>query len=528
MRVGIAQIDTRIGDFAGNARRIVRAAAIASDGGAELVVFPELCVTGYPPRDLLLDPAFVAAAEHAVQDIARGAASLSPLVVGSVVPSGTRTPGHPGLFDAALLLEGGRVRHLVPKRLLPTYDVFHEARWFVPGTRAEPATVGGRKVGLLICEDLWDEGYPLSPGEQLEASGAELLVCASASPYRAGVRAERERHALRRRVPVVYVNAAGANDELMFDGGSFVTRDGRVSARLPRFEEHVTVVDTSSSGEVAPELPEEAETFRALVAGVRGFARKNGLRRAFLGLSGGIDSSLVACIAAEALGPGAVTALAMPSRHTESRSTDAARKLAAALGIDLVVHPIDATHAALERDLSDLVGERAPLVAENLQARLRALVLMAHVNRHGGLLLNTTNKTELALGYGTLYGDLAGTLAVIGDVSKPDVYALARGYDAGRGVIPEVVFTRPPSAELRPDQVDPFDYPRVAPVVDALVHGWPLPDGAGAKEAEGLAARIRSAEHKRWQAGIVLKVTEKSFGSGRWIPVTQVWACEAR
>lgn len=519
MRVGIAQIDTRIGDFAGNVRRIVRAAEIASEAGAELCVFPELCITGYPPRDLLFDPSFVGAAAEALELVAESTAGLAPLVVGSVLESGARTPGHPGLWDAALLLDGGRVRHRAPKRLLPAHDVFHETRWFVPGARADVVEVAGHRVGLLVCEDLWDEGYPVSPGAELEAAGAELLVCISASPYRVGAPSARRRHALRRAAPLVYVNACGANDELIFDGGSFVCREGEIVASLPRFEERVTVVDTGAPP--APTLAEEdpeRDMFEGLVLGVRGFARKNGLGRAFLGLSGGIDSSLVACVAKEALGAERVTALAMPSRYTDPRSTDCARRLAEALGIELVVHPIEQLHAALEREVAGLLDSN---VAENLQARARALLLMAHVNRHGGFLLNTSNKTELALGYGTLYGDMAGALAVIGDVGKPDVYRLARRYDAGRGVIPSFVFERPPSAELRADQVDPFDYPSVAPVVEALVSGSAVPPGTPPDEVERLAARIRAAEHKRWQAGIVLKLSEKSFGTGRMMPVTQ-------
>lgn len=521
MRVGIGQIDTRIGDFGGNARRIVRACQIASEAGAELCVFPELVVTGYPPRDLLCDPAFVDAAQAAVAEVAEATRALVPLVLGCVLPSGRETPGHPGLFDAALLLEGGEVRHRVAKRLLPAFDVFHEPRWFVPGPPSEPVELGGRKLGLLVCEDLWDEGYPLSPGAELEAAGAELLVCISASPYRVGVLERRLGHARRRRVPVVYVNACGANDELIFDGGSFVTRDGQLVTCLPRFAESVTVVDTGAPPEEVETQPVEHETFQALVLGVRGFARKNGLGRAFLGLSGGIDSSLVACIAKEALGAERVTAVAMPSRHSDLRSTQCAEQLASALGIELVVQPIESLHAALEHDLAALIGERDSLVAENLQARLRAMILMAHVNRRGGVLLNTSNKTELALGYGTLYGDMAGTLAVIGDVTKPDVYRLARHYDGGRGLIPAFVFERAPSAELSPDQVDPFDYARVSPILEALVTGSPLPPGTPPEEAAQLASQLRAAEHKRWQAGLVLKLSEKSFGTGRMLPVTQ-------
>lgn len=511
MRVGIAQIDSRIGDFSGNVRRIVRAAEIASAAGAELCVLPELVVTGSPPRDLLFDPRFVARATLAADEIAARTADLIPVLVGSIAPSGRTLPGHPGLFDAALLLAGGAVRQVIAKRLLPSYDVFHEPRWFLPGPPSEALEIAGRRVGVVICEDLWDEGYPQSPGAELEAAGAELLVCLSASPFRPGALSERERHAHRRGVPVVYVNACGANDELVFDGGSFVAKGGALVARLPRFSEAVEVIDTEAAPVADGRADGIEEVRQALVLGVRGFAQKHGLRQAYLGLSGGIDSSLVACLAKDALGAERVTALAMPSRHTDPRSTECATALCEALGVRLVVHPIEPLHGALESDLAGVIGERDSRVAENLQARLRAMILMAHVNQSGGLLLNTSNKTELALGYGTLYGDMAGTLCVIGDVTKPDVYRLARHY---QGVIPPFVFDRPPSAELRPAQVDPFDYDRVSPEVESLV--------VGAGHDDRLEAAIRAAEHKRWQAGIVLKVSDKAFGTGRMIPVTRV------
>ena len=521
MRVGIAQIDSRVGDFRANAARILAAAEIAARDGAELIVFPEMVVTGYPPRDLLLDPDFVSAAADTTAEIARKSAHLPPLVLGSVVRSSLATPEHPGLWDAALVIEGGNVTYSSAKRLLPAYDVFHETRWFVPGTSFDLVEIAGRRIGLLVCEDLWSAGYQLSPGSELERRGAELLICISASPYRRKIQAQRQRHARCRNVPVVYVNASGAQDELVFDGGSFVMASGALVAELPRFDEIVQVVDTEGPSLDSRENEDDlALDFAALVHGVRGFAAKNGLARAFLGLSGGVDSALVACVASEALGPAHVTALAIPSRYTHASSTESARELARALGIELLVHPLEPLHAAAESDLAEVMGEPDSLVRENVQARLRALILMAHVNRHGGLLLNTSNKTELALGYGTLYGDMAGTLAVIGDVTKPDVYALAQ---TRRLLIPEHVLTRAPSAELRPDQVDPFDYDRVAPIAEALVTGAPLPADADPMQVDRVRHLLRIAEHKRWQAGIVLKLRERAFGTGRLLPVTHAW-----
>ncbi|MFL6196643.1 MAG: NAD(+) synthase [Thermoanaerobaculia bacterium] len=516
MKLALAQIDSRVGDLAGNRRRIVGAIGEARLRGADLAVLPEMVVTGYPPRDLLLDPGFVERAVETTEEIAREVADGPPVILGTVARSGTGTPGHPGLWNAAALLEGGKVAAVVPKRLLPAYDVFHETRWFVPGTPSAPLEIAGRRIGLLVCEDLWDEGYPLHPPADLLAAGAEALIVISASPFRTGILEQRLHHARRAGAPVVFVNAVGANDELIFDGGSFVLGgDGEVIAQLPRFAEAVEVVDLAAGGVRASVLEGEEELFAALVLGVRGFAGKNGLHRLVLGLSGGVDSALVAVIAAEAVGPRRVLAVALPSRHTDPRSTEAARELAATLGIGFEVVPLDPLHAEAGRSLAHLLEGEAGTTDENLQARLRALVLTAYVNRHGGLLLNTSNKTELSLGYGTLYGDLAGTLSVVGDLTKPQVYALARWVSEHRAPIPPFILERPPSAELRPEQVDPFDYPVVAPAVEALVQGKVSAEGSGWHSV------LRAAEHKRWQHGIVLKVSERAFGTGRMMPVTR-------
>jgi NAD+ synthase (glutamine-hydrolysing) len=519
LRIGLAQIDTRIGDFAGNRRRIVAAVAEARRRGVDLVLLPELVVTGYPPRDLLLDPAFVERAVKTTEEIARELAGGPPVILGTVAASGSVTPGHPGLWNAAVLLKEGRIAALVPKRLLPAYDVFHEPRWFVPGGASLPVEIAGRRLGLLVCEDLWDEGYPVHPGADLLTAGAEVLIAISSSPFRTGILDRRLHHARRQGAPVVFVNAVGANDELIFDGGSFVMdARGEVIASLPRFAEAVEVVDLEVGGSLAPAMGIEEELFAALVLGVRDFAAKNGLARLFLGLSGGVDSALVAIIAAEAVGPVRVTAVAIPSRHTDPRSTESARELAAALGIGFEEIPLEPLHEEARRTLSGLLQEDAGTTDENLQARLRALILTAFVNRRGGLLLNTSNKTEISLGYGTLYGDLAGTLAVIGDLIKLQVYDVARWLAAsGRVAIPPFILERPPSAELKPDQVDPFDYPKVAPAVEALVQGQP-----GGAEDERWRRALLTSEHKRWQHGIVLKISEKAFGAGRMVPVTRV------
>ena len=553
MKIGLAQIDCWVGDLEGNVGRCVAAVEQATAGGAELVVLPELAITGYPPLDLLLDDSFVGAAIEATSDLAARVRDAPPVVVGSVARAATRPPRHPGLRNVAALLEHGRVRAQVAKRLLPAYDVFHEPRWFLPGEEQAPVELAGRRVGLLVCEDLWDEGYSVHPPADLRAAGAELLVCLAALPFRRGAAGARLHHARRAGLPVVHVSAVGAQDEVIFDGRSFVLDgEGTLRAQLPAFRGAVEVVDvpvgpggsdapkrlggraardpgvipswepappdawakdmsslvaSSTDGAPRDDTKDLDELRDALVLGIRGFAEKNRLGRGFLGLSGGIDSALVARLAADALGPERVSAVALPSRHTDPLSTEAAREIASFLGIGLDVVPLETLHRAAEHTL-DTVLDQTPdgrLADENLQARLRMIVLMAHVNRHRGFLLNTSNKTEISLGYGTLYGDLAGALAPIADLTKLDVGGLARHL----GGIPSFVLERPPTAELSPGQVDPFDYAVEAPRLEALV------------QSHHSDAALRRSEHKRGQFGVVLKVSKTAFGSGRLIPITR-------
>jgi NAD+ synthetase len=509
MKVALAQINTCVGDLDGNVERCLGAIETARAAGAELVVLPEMAILGSAPQDILLDPGFVAAVSEATVDLARCARAAPPTVVGTLATSDRRPPNHPGLYNAAVLLDGGEVQMVAAKRLLPAYDVFCEPRWFVTGPSLPPATIAGRQVGFLVGEDLQDEGYDVHPPAELVAGGADLLVCIAALPYHRLALDRRLYHARRQRRPLVHVNLCGGNDELIFDGRSFVVDEsGNLTARLTGFEEQVRVVDLADATPIdSRDDDPQAEIYRALVLGVRDFCRKNRLEQAFLGLSGGIDSSVVAALAAEALGPERVTAIAIPSRYTDPRSTACARQLSQALGIHFEVVELERMHAAAEETLGGLLG--AGTAAENVQARLRAMILMSFVNRHGGLLLNTSNKTEAALGYGTLYGDMAGTLCPIGDLTKPDVYALAHWINAAREVIPPYTLERPPSAELRPDQVDPFDYDEVAPAMECLV-----------QENRSNSALCRS-EHKRRQMGIVLKVSAKAFGTGRMIPISR-------
>ncbi len=510
MKIALAQINTTIGDLEGNVERCLAAVQEAQRQEAALVVLPEMAIPGYPPRDILFDPSFPEAVFEATRDLAQRAADGPPVVLGAMTPSGWRRPNHPGLLNVVALLRNGKVHVIAAKSLLPAYDVFFEPRWFVPGPIMPPAIFNNKHIGFLVCEDLWDEKYELHPPADLLAAGAELLITLAASPYHRDVMAQRLYHARRPHSPLLFVNLVGANDELIFDGRSFaLDAEGNLVAQLTAFEEEVRVVDLDAApSTLADELHHEEAVFRALVLGVRDFARKNGITHAYLGLSGGVDSAVVAVIATEALGPKNVTAIAVPSRYTDPRSTSCAQTLAQALGIGFAAVELEPLHTAAESTLGDLLAQG--VAAENAQARLRALVLMSFTNRYGGILLNTSNKTELALGYGTLYGDLAGTLCPIGDLTKPEVYALAEWIQAARGgIIPPFILERPPSAELKPDQIDPFDYPVVSPALEQLV-----------RENRSNAA-LRRSEHKRWHLGVILKVSEKAFGTGRLIPITR-------
>ncbi|MBN1138822.1 MAG: NAD(+) synthase [Anaerolineae bacterium] len=516
MKLALAQVNPCTGDLEGNVERCLAAVAAARAMGAALIVLPEMVIPGAIPRDILFDPSFVEAVAAATRDLATRAGDGPPVVVGTLLAAETlpdsapRRPHHPGLLNAAVLVSSSRVIPVAAKRLLPAWDVFFEPRWFLPGPMLPPVTVAGRQVGFLMEHDLEDEGQAIHPAAELLAAGAGLLVCLAASPYHRRAVRERLRHARRARCPLVYANLCGGNDELILDGHSFaLDRDGAVIARLSGFEEEVRLVDLDHAAPlVEPADGEgEAEVYRALVLGVRDFARKNRLERAFVGLSGGVDSALVAIIAAEALGAEGVTGVAIPSRYTDPRSTACAGELARALGIGFEVVELKPLHVAAEQTLGGLL--EGGTAAENVQARLRATILMGFVNRYGGLLLNTSNKTEAALGYGTLYGDMAGTLCPIADLTKPQVYALARWIQAARGVIPPYILERPPSAELRADQVDPFDYDVVAPAMERLV------------QANRSDAALRRSEHKRWQMGVVLKVSARSFGRGRLMPITR-------
>jgi NAD+ synthase (glutamine-hydrolysing) len=558
-RIALAQIDTTVGDFVGNVLKVRAAAQVARSAGARLVLFPELTLCGYPPRDLLDLPEFVARAAAALDELARDpelSTDLSLLVGFPEAPAGAPPPG---LYNALALVAGGRVAAVGRKTLLPTYDVFDETRYFLPAERiaTTPVALPGQTVGLSICEDAWNDQrfwkrarYARDPVKELASAGAGLVVNASASPYSLGKQALRERmlaaSARDHGVALAYVNQVGGNDALIFDGGSLlVGADGAILARAPLFEEAIVAVGTDGSDPrvlgldgrpLPPASPppgedgDADELFRALVLGVRDYVRKCGFRSAVIGLSGGIDSALTAAIAAAALGPEHVLGVAMPSRYSSDHSVEDAALLGKALGIGYREVSIEPMHAAFLRQLEAVEGKPlGDLAEQNVQARVRGQILMALSNDTGALVLTTGNKSELAVGYCTLYGDMAGGLAVIGDLPKTWVYRVARAANAraGRAVIPERTFTKPPSAELKPGQLDQDSLPPYD-VLDAILHAHVeerLPAeaivarGFDAATVRRVLRMVMASEYKRRQAAPVLKVTEKAFGEGRRFPI---------
>ena len=544
VRIALAQVNPVVGDIPGNTARIGEAIDRAAEAGADLVVFGELSVAGYPPRDLLRKERFVADNVAAVETLAAACTKIAALV-GFVRP----TPGESGrpLQNAAALLAGGRVRHVHVKTLLPTYDVFDETRYFQPGGRPECFELAGRKLAVSICEDLWDAAalgrqlYGSDPIGLLAAQGAEIVLNMAASPYQMGKAAVREelfaRQAARSGAAIVYVNQVGGNDELIFDGGScVVSPGGELLGRAGSFREDLLVVDLpGAAGRIEPTEDQIGRLSAALKLGLRDYVRKCGFRSVVLGLSGGVDSAVVAAVAADALGPENVYALAMPSRYSSSHSLDDAKAVAESLGVHYRVVDIEPMHAAFEAALGDmLAGGETQIAEENIQARIRGTVVMAASNAFGHLALATGNKSELSTGYCTLYGDMAGGLAPIGDLLKTTVYQLARRLndEAGCQRIAPRILSKPPSAELKPDQVDQDKLPPYD-LLDEILRRYIESDdsaeqiaaaGLPAGEVRRVVAMVDAAEHKRQQAAPVLKVTTRAFGTGRRMPIAQRYA----
>jgi len=540
MNIAISQINTTVGDFDGNCDKIVDAWRHADEAGAELLVLPELALCGYPPRDLLSKPAFLRQNQVALERLAkRGGRAVAVVGYASVNETNSGRPAR----NSAAVLRDGQVRALRHKTLLPTYDVFDEDRYFEPATDNTPVEILGKKIGITICEDIWndevflnDRRYGRSPTDELTGGGAELLLNLSASPWNLGK--EHSRHVLLSQLstkagcPVVYCNLVGGNDELVFDGGSqYYNGHGVLGASGAMFAEDLLLVDTET---IVPKSSntsgDDEKIHKALSLGVRDYLHKCGFASAVIGLSGGIDSAVTAAVAVNALGAENVRGVAMPSQYSSQGSLEDAEHLANALGIQYDVVPIEPVFEQLKSQLGEIFeGLKEDTTEENMQARIRGNILMSMSNKFSSLLLTTGNKSELAVGYCTLYGDMCGGLAVISDLPKTKVYSLAKWINRDREIIPDSTLTKPPSAELRPGQVDQDSLPPYD-MLDSILEAYVV-DGQDAEAiiasghdkatVERIIRLINLNEYKRRQAAPGIKITSKAFGVGRRIPVAK-------
>jgi NAD+ synthase (glutamine-hydrolysing) len=538
MRVGFAQINTTVGDIETNARKILAAYQEASQQGAQLVITPELALTGYPPQDLVFKSGFVPQTLEQLR-VLHERISAVPLLVGYVDFNPKKT-GKPFVNSCAVLEKGRPIRKIF-KSLLPTYDVFDEARYFEPADDQQPIELLGAKIGITICEDIWTDRYlrhdlyHCDPVGRLVSLGASVILNLSSSPFSVGKPALRRAMvtelALQHRIPFFYCNAVGGNDELIFDGNSFViNKEGATVARLASFREQVAVVESDAPAIVETGMPPEEEIFRALVLGVSDYFAKCGFHSAVLGLSGGIDSAVTAAIAVEALGKQNVTGVSMPSAYSSSGSLDDADRLAKSLGIERLVIPIKEPFEVLKSQFKEaFAGLKEDTTEENMQSRLRGLILMSLSNKFGHLLLTTGNKSELAVGYCTIYGDMCGGLAVISDVPKTMIYRLARWINRDGETIPINSITKPPSAELKPNQTDQDTLPQYD-TLDAILQLY-VEEQLGPAEivergfdpsiVRWIQRRVDINEYKRRQAAPGLKVTSLAFGIGWRMPIAQ-------
>ncbi|TFG47053.1 MAG: NAD+ synthase [Dehalococcoidia bacterium] len=533
LRLALAQINPTVGDLLDNIRLITANIEKAREQGAHIVAFPELAVCGYPPEDLLLKPGFIKANQKALEQIISTVHGITAVV-------GFVDSKPEGLYNAAAIIQDGKVTGIYHKRHLPNYGVFDEARYFQPGGSCPVFNIAGIKIGINVCEDIWKDNGPVT--NQVSA-GAEVILNISASPYHQGKYAVRERliksWAIDSGTVVAFCNMTGGQDELVFDGASLIVdRHGHTIARAKQFQEELLVVDInigntieSKEWQVADLLTSEAEFYQALQLGTRDYVLKNGFKGVIIGLSGGVDSSIVAAVAADALGPESVHGLIMPSRFSSPLSAEYAEKLAANLGIKTFTIPIEGSYLAYLDSLSDVfAGVEPDVTEENLQARIRGNLLMAMSNKFGWLVLNTGNKSEVATGYTTLYGDMAGGFAVIKDVPKTMVYKLCRHRNAvaGSDIIPAGVITRVPSAELRPDQKDSDNLP-LYELLDPILLSYVEEDrsveqivaqGYDVAVVKRIAKLVDSSEYKRRQAPPGIKITPKAFGRDRRLPIT--------
>ncbi len=539
MRVALAQINPVVGDLPYNIEKILTYTKKALSAGAELVVFPELTLTGYPPRDLLFSDKFLDAVNKAVEQLLPASVDIGILI-------GAPCRDNDALYNTALLLHGGKIAGRQNKSLIPYYDVFDEQRYFTPAEERNCIDFKGLRLGVTVCEDVWNDKdfwdrrrYKIDPVEELVQKGAGLIINLSASPYHYGKHRLRcdmlGKAAARHEVDIIYVNQVGGNDHLLYDGSSCaVNSTGTVCLQLRNFAEDFAVADTRTMRREAADKSGAEDiswVYNALVTGTRDYLHKNGFRSAIVGLSGGIDSSVTVAVAAEALGRENVIGVSMPSRYSSQGSKDDARDLAHNLGIDYRVHPIENVFHAYIREMNEGGAPRMDLAEENIQARIRGNILMFISNREGPMVLATGNKSEMAMGYSTIYGDMAGGLAVLADVPKVIVYELAEYINREREIIPRSVITKPPSAELRPDQKDEDSLPPYD-VLDAILKAY-IEEIKSVDEIAALgydydlaldiARRVDRAEYKRQQAPPGLRITSRAFGPGRRMPIAHRW-----
>ena len=541
MKIALAQINPTVGDFTGNLEKILSTCRKAAVQGARLIVFSELAICGYPPADFLEKPSFLARCRSAVEELAAATADLPTAILVGVALSADPETGKPAV-NAAVLLDKGQILLEQHKRLLPFYDVFDEQRYFAPSKPQKVVELDGIRLAITICEDAWNDKnfwprrlYTVDPMEELMRQQPQVHINLSSSPFwhaKRGIRREMLAAIARRDgIPVLLCNQVGGNDSLIFDGSSLAfNARGELIAQAASFEEDLVLVDPFEAEpiEIAPGDDTEA-AYQALVLGTRDYVRKCGFKKALIGLSGGIDSALVACVAKDALGAENVLAIGMPSPYSSQGSIDDSRKLAENLGIQFELIAISGLFEQYQKALGPLfTGTRADTTEENLQSRIRGGLLMAMSNKFSALVLTTGNKSEMAVGYCTLYGDMVGALAVIGDLVKTRVYAVCRWLNSEGEVIPWAILEKPPSAELRPDQKDTDSLPPyevLDPILEAYVERYETPEQIAAAYGFTLSLvqqvvhLVERSEYKRQQAAPVLKVTSKSFGMGRRFPI---------
>lgn len=542
MKIAIAQLNYHIGNFAENTSKIIEYIGKSKAGGAELVVFTELSVTGYYPHDLLERKEFIEQSEEALNQIAGHCIGIAAIVGG---PRINPEPRGKKLFNSAFFMYDGAIQHVVNKSLLPTYDIFDEYRHFEPNKTFSVFDFGGKKLAITICEDLWDEQetqnefgreklYQLSPLKELSALNPDLVINISASPFSFNQENWRKnilvKNAIKYQLPIVYANQVGAQTELIFDGGSFyINEKGEIQEELNYFEEDFRIIDTETSTQnLQPKTEYIEKIYHALVLGIRDYFTKMGFKKATLGLSGGIDSALVLVLAVEALGKENVRVLLMPSRYSSDHSIEDALHLAKNLDVQYEIIPIQPMVDSFEQGLSDVFANlQSDIAEENIQARTRGILLMAISNKFGNILLNTTNKSECAVGYGTLYGDMNGGLSVLGDVYKTDIFKMANWINREREIIPINTILKPPSAELRPDQKDSDSLPDYD-ILDQILFDYIelnlspeeiIAKGFDSSTVLRTVKMVNTNEYKRFQAPPILRISSKAFGFGRRMPL---------